>query len=144
MQAFILGMSHRDGTLGPQLHESTIKCPRFVTGAPLPTPDPDRWCGIRAVGGVITGHSVSAPEIAANLSGYPFVGRPVVDRTGLTGPYDFRLEFAPGFADATDSDTGNAPGLFTALREQLGLTLRSEKAVVPVIVIDHVEQPTPD
>jgi uncharacterized protein (TIGR03435 family) len=144
MPAFALRLARRDGQLGPQLHESTIECPRFVTGAPLPAIDPNRWCGIRAIGGVITGQGVPASQIAGNLSGYPVVDRYVIDRTGLTGRYDFHIEYSPAFADAADPAATAGPSLFTALREQLGLTLEPEKAVLPVIVIDRVDHPSPD
>jgi uncharacterized protein (TIGR03435 family) len=144
MPAFALRLAHRDGTLGPQLHESSVECPRFVTGKPLPQVDPDRWCGIRAVGGVITGRGVPASQIAGNLSGYPVVDRFVIDRTGLTGRYDFQMEYSPAFSNAPDAASNGGPSLFTALTEQLGLSLQPERAVLPVIVIDHVEKPTPD
>ncbi|HEY5056164.1 MAG TPA: TIGR03435 family protein [Acidobacteriaceae bacterium] len=66
-------------------------------------------------------------------------GKPVIDKTGLTGKYDFTLEFAPAARAATD-DTGR-PSVFTALDEQLGLKLVSAKERVDVLVIDSIEQP---
>jgi uncharacterized protein (TIGR03435 family) len=144
MPAFALRLAHRDGTFGPQLHESSVECPRFVTGKPLPEVEPDRWCGIRAVGGIITGRGVPSSQIAGNLGGYPVVDRVVIDRTGLTGRYDFQIEYSPAFANTPDAPSNGGPSLFTALTEQLGLSLQPEKAVLPVIVIDHVEKPTPD
>ena len=133
MPAYALVLARRDRRLGPQLRESTIDC--STTNS-----DPDRWCGIRALGGTITGHAISAAELAGNLSGYSTVDRHVSDRTGLTGRYDFRLEYSPAFLQAAD----NGPSLFTALSEQLGLTLQPETAVLPVLVIDNVEKPVPD
>jgi uncharacterized protein (TIGR03435 family) len=81
--------------------------------------------------------------------------RTVVDKTGLTGKYDFTLEWEPddALASATGGDNGNdntsPPGLggaslLTALREQLGLKLESQKSPVQVIVIDHIEMPSPN
>ena len=67
--------------------------------------------------------------------------RPVIDRTGLTGSYTWTLEWAPD--DAPDAN-GDLPSLMTALVEQLGLKLESTRGPVDVIVIDHVEHPTPD
>jgi len=67
--------------------------------------------------------------------------RPVIDRTGLTGDFDVELTFAPFNAPVADS---TAPDLFTAVQEQLGLKLESTKEIVDVLVIDHVEKPTPD
>jgi uncharacterized protein (TIGR03435 family) len=66
--------------------------------------------------------------------------RPVLDQTGLTGHYDFKIEFARDPAAATaDSDV---PTLFTAVQDQLGLKLESQKGTVEVTVIDRVERPT--
>ena len=69
------------------------------------------------------------------------VGRVVVDKTGLTGRYDFKLAWA---ADDAQPAEGDPPTLFTAIQEQLGLRLESAKEPVPVLIIDHVEQPTPN
>ena len=68
----------------------------------------------------------------------------MLDRTGLTGRYDFQIEYSPAFADATDPAGDGAPSLFTALREQLGLTLQPDKASLPVTIIDRAEHPAPD
>jgi uncharacterized protein (TIGR03435 family) len=138
MPAFALVVARRDRKPGPQLRESTIDCPTAGTSAT--NLDPDRGCGIRATGGVIIGRGVSAAQLAGNLSGYPAVDRHVTDRTGLTGRYDFRLEYSPAFLEPG----GAGPSLFTALTEQLGLTLQAETAKLPVLVIDSVEKPTPD
>ena len=141
MPAYALVISRRDGKLGPKLHESTIDC--AVNGAPTNT-DPDRFCGIRAVGGIINGLAVPVAQLAGNLSGYPAIDRQVIDRTGLTGRYDFRLEYSPEFLQRPGDVSANAPGpsIFTALTEQLGLSLRPETTRLPVLVIDHIEQPT--
>jgi uncharacterized protein (TIGR03435 family) len=64
-------------------------------------------------------------------------GRPVVDRTGLTGRYDLELEWS----DDDDEDSAAAT-LFTAVSEQLGLRLQAEKAPVDVVVVDHIELPS--
>jgi uncharacterized protein (TIGR03435 family) len=69
------------------------------------------------------------------------LGRPVVDRTGLTGRYSFTLKFAPAQA-AMDTQTDAGPSLFTAVEEQLGLRLETAKAPVPVLVVDHIERPS--
>ena len=75
------------------------------------------------------------------------LGRAVVDRTGLNGDWDFDLAYsdlqqgALPVANAQPVDP-NAPSLFTALQEQLGLKLESTRAPVDVLVIDKVSQPT--
>jgi uncharacterized protein (TIGR03435 family) len=70
-------------------------------------------------------------------------GRPVFDKTGLTGNYDFTLEWVNRKLSAA-SDPGLADGLslFTALQEQLGLKLESTTAPFDTIVIDHAEKPS--
>jgi uncharacterized protein (TIGR03435 family) len=77
-------------------------------------------------------------------------GRMVVDRTGLTGNWEFELRYSteqrgapPPGADLPPPDP-NAPSLFTALQEQLGLKLEPTKGPVEVVVIDAVEKPTED
>jgi uncharacterized protein (TIGR03435 family) len=73
--------------------------------------------------------------------------RPVINMTGLSGNYDFKLVFRPQLptgADATDLPPAlrDRPDLFTALRDQLGLKLKPQKGPVTMIVIDHVDKPS--
>jgi uncharacterized protein (TIGR03435 family) len=142
MPAYGLVMARRDRRLGRNLRESTIDC--SGTAGTAANPSPDQWCGIRATSGLITGHAVSAVQLAGNLSGYPTVDRFVTDRTGLTGRYDFELQYSPAFLEQGEAVSTAGPSLFTALTEQLGLRLQPETIAVPVLVIDHVERPAPD
>ena len=64
--------------------------------------------------------------------------RPVVDKTGLTGKYDFKLQFTPAMGAAPDSPD---PSIFTAIEEELGLKLVPGKTALDVLVIDSVERP---
>jgi uncharacterized protein (TIGR03435 family) len=69
-----------------------------------------------------------------------FMDRPVVDQTGLTGRYDFRLNWT--FDESKAPVDGSAPpGIFTAIQEQMGLKLEAVKAQTDVLVIDKVERP---
>lgn len=70
------------------------------------------------------------------------VDRPVVDETGLKGRYDFALHWLPDQIKAPEVDA--APGLFTAIREQLGLELKATKGPVDVLVVDAVQKPGVD
>jgi bla regulator protein blaR1 len=73
------------------------------------------------------------------------VGRPIVNRTGLTGRYDFTLTWAfnpPGASLPPDSDTLQAPAFPEALKEQLGIKLEPTKLPIQVLVVDHVERPS--
>ena len=78
---------------------------------------------------------VPMERLANSLSRY--AGRTVVDRTQLSGPFDFRLEWVPDTAAATRDGVA----LFTALREQLGLRLEAAREQVEVLSIEHVERP---
>lgn len=71
-------------------------------------------------------------------------GRPVLDHTSLTGAYDFTLTFAPPLPpDAVPApEMRDRPSLATALREQLGLHLDTQKGPIDYLVIDHVERPS--
>lgn len=100
--------------------------------------------------GRLGGRAVIISRIAGILTN-PFTGvdRPVEDRTGLTGTFDFNFEWSltrdsaappdPRQSPSLPEDTG--PGFLEALREQLGLKLVSSKAPVDVLVIDRVERP---
>ena len=73
--------------------------------------------------------------------------RPVVDETGLTGQYDFDLNWMPdqsqfGGHFPVSEDADAPPELFTAIQQQIGLKLSPAKSPVDVIVIDHVERPS--
>ncbi len=82
------------------------------------------------------------------------MGRTVIDRTGLTGNYDYTLQWTPDDAPPPTPGADGAqanpdagadaagPSIFTALQEQLGLKLESSKGPVDVIVIDHVDLPS--
>lgn len=92
---------------------------------------------------------VDMEHIASYLPTLESEGRPVVDRTGLTGTFDFSINWAPpspssalSATDAPLSDTG--PTFEQSLREQLGLKLEPGRAPVRTLVIDHVEQPSPN
>jgi uncharacterized protein (TIGR03435 family) len=74
----------------------------------------------------------------------PLVGAPVMNRTGLDGSYAFSLRFAPPHPTGAGATPDDLPDLFTALRQQLGLKLESEKIKVPYWVIDHIERPSED
>ena len=70
------------------------------------------------------------------------VQRPLVNQTGLTGRYDFDLKFTKDLQAATVADANAAPGLFTAVQEQMGLRLDAVKAPAPVLVVDAIERPS--
>jgi uncharacterized protein (TIGR03435 family) len=93
----------------------------------------------KSVHGEFILHGESIAEFANDLSFSNVVGRTVVDKTGLTGNYNFDLKWTPDDQQGTP-DAG--PTLFTAIQEQLGLKLEPAKGPVNTLVVDHVEKPS--
>jgi uncharacterized protein (TIGR03435 family) len=90
----------------------------------------------------LTGTKATMDMLATVLS--RTVGRPVRNVTGLTGTFDFTLEFQRDLAPPSD-ENANQPGgasLFAALQEQLGLKLESKRGPADIIVIDRLEKPS--
>ncbi len=110
---------------------------------------------IRMGRGQITGKQMDLAALVMNLSNQ--LGRQVIDKTELKGKYDIELTWTP---DETQSGFGSfgaggpppppassetaGPSLFSALQEQLGLKLESQKGPVPMIIVDSIEKPSPD
>jgi uncharacterized protein (TIGR03435 family) len=140
-----LVLARADGRLGPELKKLEVDCAarraaRLRGDAPpeLPArPNGVQPCGMRAGGGQIVSGGMPMANFVRSIQGG--TGRVIVDKTGLTGDYEFTLTYTsnPG----PDSDR---PSIFTALQEQLGLKLESARGPVRVFVIDHIERPTED
>jgi uncharacterized protein (TIGR03435 family) len=81
--------------------------------------------------------NVSMAGLAGGLANY--VGRPVNDKTRLSGIYNLTLEWSQ---EGTPGDAAEGPSIFTAVQEQLGLKLEPSRAAVETLVIDHVAKPT--
>jgi uncharacterized protein (TIGR03435 family) len=89
--------------------------------------------------------NVTMESFARNLSRNHDVGELVVDKTGLTGGFNFELDWSPERPDSKpDASPDDRPSIFTALQEQLGLKLESAKVPVPAIVIDRAAKPEAD
>jgi uncharacterized protein (TIGR03435 family) len=97
-------------------------------------PSEGRGPQLRGGKGQLTAQKIPISMLAAQLGNR--LGRPVLDRTGLTGDFDIILEWTP-----MDSVSGDGPSIFTAVQEQLGLKLEPGKGSVEIIVVDHPEQP---
>ncbi len=89
-------------------------------------------------GGTISGGGLTMERMATTLANYG-AERPVIDRTGIAGIFDFQLTWV-------NQPTGNADDVsfFTAVQEQLGLKLEPGTAPVEVLVIDRAERPDPN
>jgi uncharacterized protein (TIGR03435 family) len=159
---YALVLARRDGKLGEKITPSTIDCTppsgpngrdpeRFAPPAPGVRPR----CGFMIGPGRINVGGQTMASFAQTLS--RFAGGIVVDKTGLKGMYDVELTYAP---DPGISPTGrdlppqpgasapvansDAPSIFTAVQEQLGLKLEATKGPVDVLVVDSAEKPTPN
>jgi len=174
---FNLVMARPDGRLGPDLKPTSGECQATIAERvaasqaaaagrgslpplpPLPGPNDPLPCGFMSVPAgraAATGRTIT--QLVPTLA--DLVGRPVIDRTGLTGLYDFSLKYAYegrnagplGFLGASGLPPGNspptidpdAPSLSVALQEQLGLKLESARGQVEVAVIDRLEKPALD
>lgn len=69
---------------------------------------------------------------------------PVMDRTGITGSFDFDVRYAVDTLPSQPGSTPDAAPLETAIREQLGLRLERAKGPVEILVIDRIERPSPN
>jgi len=120
---------------GPKLKE-------FVFDPAVPA-SARRGGGVQMSMGMIAAHECTIPYFLSMLSRQ--LGRTVVDRTGLTGNYDFTLRWSPDNSATSASEGAQAdtlPSIFTAVQEQLGLKLESTKAPASVLVVDHLERPS--
>ena len=132
----------RPGILGPKLRKSAADCSKLLTRPPQPAPGVRPECGFAGgPGGLMVG-GITMTQLAQFLQR---VGRPVIDKTGLTGRYDFDLAFAPlGPPAAGAAADPSLPTIFIALEEQLGLKLQSTNGPLEVVVIDSLEHPVAD
>jgi uncharacterized protein (TIGR03435 family) len=96
-------------------------------------------CGMQIGPGTLRARRLALSQLAEFLS--QIAGRLVTDQTGLTGTFDVELRWTPDGQAGMSSD---APSLFTAVREQLGLRLDARRAPVPVLVIESLSRPTAD
>jgi len=166
MEILELMLDREDGRLGPDLTVSELQClgsfdlvdlSRTTGGleesedGSLPNfcPLMLRLGGDQSPTTLIMKNSLMR-HIAMFIAGFPQFGRPIVDRTGLTGRYDMQLVFegvsqfvvGTGWVPGTVRERAEYPTLRGALQEQLGLRVREARGPVEVLVIDHVERPS--
>jgi uncharacterized protein (TIGR03435 family) len=139
-QVYALVLARADGKLGPGIKPSTREC-----NSPPGTPSP---CGMNSsvndARGTMTGNGQSVENLVNALGSFG-LSRMVLDKTGLKGTFDFELQWTPdNLRSAAGTQTTDSPSIFAALQEQLGLKLESQRGLVEFLVIDSIEQPTPD
>ena len=150
LPTYALVIARKDGILGPHLRRSTVDCVEFskspARGIP-PTPGGPVTCGRMSGSGFLSIGGQLLNQLTAFLE--PMVGRTVQDKTGLSGRFDFELKWSPALSPALPTAASTQPTntdddafLFSALQEQLGLKLESQRGAGQVIVIDRIERPT--
>lgn len=130
-----------------RVHSVTVRGPMYVLtrgSGPLrlnPPKDTNRSTAFALFGrgnlydGEMHGRNISMPEVAAQLSA--LLDLPVIDKTGITGEYDFAVE---PFTDNNESADVAAVGAL----QRLGLRLRRGKGDIQTLVIDNIQRPTPN
>jgi uncharacterized protein (TIGR03435 family) len=164
LPVYALVMARTDRTLGPRASVSTVDCAAMLSGRSGPQPPPASpsdppQCGMRIGPGQMLLGGVPMSQFATVLA--QFARRLVVNRTELAGNFNLQLSWTPqamrlggppppdGAAPAPvppplPPPDPNGASLFVSIQEQLGLKLEPSRAPVDVVVIDHVERPTPD
>jgi uncharacterized protein (TIGR03435 family) len=161
LPVYALIVARSDGKLGSQLRQSGDAClpPAPPTGAPPPPPPPPGGLGPTSgqcpsilAPGAISGRQLTMGRLVETLS--LWVDRTVIDRTGLEGNFDVDLQWMtdrPLSGGPGDFGRGgpppplsDLPSLFTAIQEQLGLKLASQRGAVEMLLIDRAEKPTDD
>jgi uncharacterized protein (TIGR03435 family) len=141
MPVYLLMRARTTGDLGKQLQPRAEKCVQQVARA---TGEATR-CGVRLRPGWFFGNGVFLSAIARYLSG--IVDRVVIDRTELTGRFDFDVRYAeaPGIGQPAARPAPanpDAPSIFVAVQEQLGLKLEATRAPIDVVVVDNARRPS--
>jgi len=139
---YALVLARSDGRLGPQIHRTATDFCAQRAKASEKAPQPfgeGQVCGIRGNDRSLTAGAFPIRGFVNFLASE--VDRIVIDRTGLTGEWDFELKWSPPNAPSPDPDR---PSMFTALEEQLGLRLEATTGPVEVMVIDRIEPLKPN
>jgi len=129
VRTYALVRAYSDGRLGPNLKKSACQQP----------------CGVIGGFSLLISNGMDMRTLAQRLE--PTMGTPVADQTGLDGLFEWRLQFSADSAPGTPAQfatESQAPSIFTALQEQLGLKLEPRRGPVETFVIDSVERPTSD
>jgi uncharacterized protein (TIGR03435 family) len=155
LSVYSLVLSNKDGKLGPGLTQTKEgSCTPMDPGKPPPAPEPGKLptlgCGGMSMGpSMVKGVGVPIANLIPMLS--RILGRTVLDKTQLNGNFDISMQWTPDESQAPQFQTdgpkpapsdATGPTIFTALQEQLGLKLESQKGPVDMFVIDHVEKPS--
>jgi uncharacterized protein (TIGR03435 family) len=140
MPIFALVPARKDGKLGPKIARSDFDCEAYrATPHAPPQPGQTPPCGMRVGPAGLSGKAITLAQLTASLAG--LMSRTTEDRTGLSGRFDVELTWTPEGPAGADSNAPEPP-LVTALVEQLGLKVVSDKGPVEVLVVDRIAEPT--
>jgi uncharacterized protein (TIGR03435 family) len=164
MAIYEMILARSDGRLGEKLRAAGPDCAPMTLppGMKPPPPPPPPGAGARGMppggpgcptlfgNGFMSARRITMEQLARNLS--RTVRRIVVDKTGLSGFYDADLEFLPDApmappppgAPSFPAPNPDAPSIYTAMQEQLGLKLESARGPVEMLVVDRVDALIPD
>jgi uncharacterized protein (TIGR03435 family) len=154
LPVYALVVARKDGKLGARLAQSTeADCAVPDASNPPPRLEPGEpqapTCGrINRSPRLVRATGISLRVLAHSLS--EILGRPVVDKKGLTGNFNISMEWTPDDAQLSmlppdaprPSLDASGPSIFLAIQEQLGLKLESQKGPVEILVIDRAEKPS--
>lgn len=136
-----------NGALGPKLHQATADCATLRAAAAPDLARTTNPCGVKRQLGQLAALGLGIDQLAGMLS--PDAGRLVVDKTGLTGVFDWDLMYTPEplrhhAPDRFPQVDPEGPSILAAVQEQLGLKLEPQERLGEVLVVDRVDRPTPD
>jgi uncharacterized protein (TIGR03435 family) len=147
VDVYALVTARTDGRLGPRLrptHPDCVKHEEALRRGDTPSRPPHCEATTAGLAGDMSRTRMQASSLAGLAAMLQrWTNRAVIDRTGLTGAYDYDLEFDFSTRNAPDA-AGAGVSLFTAVQEQLGLRLDARREMMDVLVIDTVERPAPD
>lgn len=153
-RGYELVLARTDGTLGPNIKPSALDC----SGSPPELPPASRGltpgetirsiqhaamnrCGLFVRGDTVTTGGAPLSQLIRFITST--AGRPIADNTGLEGWFAFSLRFQRGGTPTVAQEGPEAaPGLFTALQEQLAMKLTETSISTQILVVDHIERPT--
>ena len=163
---YALSLLRRDGRLGPGMRPATIDCSKYSevltrTGRGALAIAVNAECGVTSGGAPAVAASRGIPntaprggqmirgtatmtELIRAMTRDPDTDRPIVDRTGLSGTYEFDLTWVPVRSGAIVANVSDVVPLAAAVEQQLGLKLDARREPRDVVVIDAAERPTPD
>src|SRR5688572_1542865 len=143
---YALTMAREDKALGPAIRRAEMEClksgapirpiseRRLQAGVPVP-------CGSSGAGGVSAGGSMPIGMLASTIQ--LALGEEVVDRTGLSGNFDYFVSLPRNSQNLGAQDPADA-SIFTAVQEQFGMKLQREEITRDAFVVEKVSQPTPN